>query len=434
MAHWQNEHWPPNLSSGIPKKQRKGGQYRAYIPDPLASRPIVVDHDLSLLLADTEKEIRLLTTGDCAENLSGLSRFLLRSEAIASSQIEGVVPSARQAALAELGQTEDVRGISDNAKLVARNILIVKEAVGELATADRVTLEHILALHHCLLPEDRNQGLRTSQNWIGRSTWHPLDADFVPPPHDQVIPLMNDLVDYINGATHAPLVQAAIVHAQFETIHPFGDGNGRVGRALIHTVLTRRGLTPNAVLPVSLVLATLSDRYINSLTQYRYTGPSDSNEALDGAAQWLRLFADATRSAVDQAYEFCDEVDALRLAWQDRLVEARRRAGRRGAPRSDSVSARLLQLLPEAPVLTASTVQRILEVSHVAANAGLVELHGSGILTAKKIERGTTAYIADEILELITLTERQFASTQFNTAISEPTRPVPALPVVSNAP
>lgn len=84
---------------------------------------------------------------------------------------------------------------------------------------------------------------------------HPLDADFVPPAPERVGPLMDDLVAYLNGASHSPVVHAAPAHAQFETIHRFTDGNGRVGRALIHTVLTRRGLTTEAVLPVSLVLS-----------------------------------------------------------------------------------------------------------------------------------------------------------------------------------
>jgi len=88
---------------------------------------------------------------------------------------------------------------------------------------------------------------------LGGTSYHPIEADFVPPPPDLVPGLIEDLLRYLNGATHAPLIQAALIHAQFETIHPFTDGNGRVGRALIHTVLTRRGLLPGMVLPTSAV-------------------------------------------------------------------------------------------------------------------------------------------------------------------------------------
>ena len=94
----------------------------------------------------------------------------------------------------------------------------------------------------------------------------------MPPPPELVPDLVADLLTYLNGATHAPLIQAALVHAQFETIHPFADGNGRVGRALIHTVLTRRGLLAGMILPTSPVLSTLSDEYIEALSRFREAG------------------------------------------------------------------------------------------------------------------------------------------------------------------
>ncbi|MFV1971604.1 MAG: Fic family protein [Acidimicrobiia bacterium] len=98
--------------------------------------------------------------------------------------------------------------------------------------------------------------VRERQNWIGGSSYNPCSAVFVPPPPDHVDGLVQDLIEYVNGDEHSPLVQAAIAHAQFETIHPFADGNGRTGRALIHVILRRRGLSPTFVPPISLVLAT----------------------------------------------------------------------------------------------------------------------------------------------------------------------------------
>jgi Fic family protein len=114
---------------------------------------------------------------------------------------------------------------------------------------------------------------------------------------------------------HAPLVQAALVHAQFETIHPFTDGNGRVGRALIHTVLTRRGLTPSSILPISLALATLRDRYIAGLTEYRYEGDPTEPSATDAVGRWIDVFVDAAGTAADQARHFAAEVAALSRTW-----------------------------------------------------------------------------------------------------------------------
>ena len=176
----------------------------------------------------------------------------------------------------------------------------------------------MLALHRALLPDEEMHGLRTSQNWIGGSAWHPLDAEFIPPPPALVPELMNDLVRYIDSGLHAPLIQAALTPAQFETIHPFADGNGRVGWALIHTVLTRRGLTPTVVLPISVVLLTRQDGYAEGLTAYRQDGPSSSTAATTALSAWVELFLDATATAVDQASRFAADLAALRAEWNSR--------------------------------------------------------------------------------------------------------------------
>jgi Fic family protein len=284
------------------------------------------------------------------------------------------------------------------------------------------------ALHRALLPDERHHGLRRVQNWIGGSSWHPLSAEFVPPPPELVPGLMADLVDYVNGSVHAPLVQAGIVHAQFETIHPFTDGNGRVGRALIHTVLTRRGLTPSAVLPVSLVLATLRDRYVQGLTSYRYVGPPESDQAADGVAAWLDLFLHATTVAAEQASLFGTQISELQTDWEARLAEHRAARGRRETPRADSATSRILRTLPEVPIMTTRTAQRRLGVSFPAARAALEELADAGILTRRSVERGTTGYTATDVFSVVTHAERQLASTRWDTRISAPNRSVPAPP------
>ena len=158
--------------------------------------------------------------------------------------------------------------------MVADNMTVVREATSPLVEMPGLTTEAIVEVHAALLPnEPRRHGLRTVQNWIGGSDWHPLDADFVPPTPDEVRPLMDDLAAYVKGAAHSPIAQAALVHAQFETIHPFTDGSGRVGRALIHTVLARRGFTTDAILPISLALSTLRETYVEGLTIYRTDAP-----------------------------------------------------------------------------------------------------------------------------------------------------------------
>lgn len=428
MAHWVEARWESSVDSGVTRSDQRSGLYQRYVPDLVDGAGLAVDGDISRQVTSVERSLRALN-GTGAEGLVGIARFLLRSEAIASSRIEGIAPSAQQVALAELGQSETVRGISEQAKLVANNMTIVRGATTELVQAETLTVDHIVELHRALLPnEPRHQGLRTVQNWIGTSRWTPIGAAYVPPDPDRVPEFMADLVDYMNGAAHAPLIQAAVVHAQFETIHPFTDGNGRVGRALIHTVLARRGLTERAVLPISLVLATLRNRYVAGLTDYRHTAPPASAEASASTNAWLATFIEAAAIAVEQTAKLVSEINDLREAWTERLTDHRVAAGLRPTPRSDSAVARLLGQLPEAPVVTATTLARILDVSFPAASAALDELRLAGILTTKSIERGAKAYIAREVLDLITVSERALASTQFDTRSSAPNRPVPARP------
>lgn len=432
MGSWEFAHWESDLDSGVPRADQRSGQYARYVPDLLNGAWLAVSPEVSRHAASVERRTRALN-GAGAEGLAAIARFLLRSEAIASSQIEGIAPSAQQVALAELGQSEAVRGVSEQAKLVANNMTVVREATTRLVERDAVTVDDIVDLHRSLLPDDpRHHGIRTVQNWIGRSNWSPVGAEFVPPDPARVPALMADLVDYLNSAAHAPLIQAAMVHAQFETIHPFTDGNGRVGRALIHTVLARRGLTEQAVLPVSLVLATLRDRYVEALSCYRHESAPGSTASAAATNEWLATFIDAAAIAAAQSEQIMTAIAALREEWAARLSAYRTSIGQRPVPRSDSAAARLLHQLPEAPVVTTGTLTRIFGISFPAASAGLDELHQAKILSTKSIERGARAYLAREVLDLITLSERALASTQFDTRAASPNRGVPAVPHVSS--
>lgn len=274
MGRWVTRFWENTHAGGLRRRDRRSGEYRAYVPDPLVGAALVLSPSTEALAARAEARVRAL---GALPDMAGIARFLLRSEAIASSRIEGMAPSAHRVALAELAQQEEVRGLSEQARAVARNVTLVRAAVEEFSGARPVTADRLLALHRSLLPDSpEHHGIRSTQNWVGGSSYHPLDADFVPPPPELVPDLVADLLTYLNGATHAPLIQAALVHAQFETIHPFTDGNGRIGRALIHTVLARRGLLLSAVLPTSLILTTLSDRYVEALSLFRGINPVEN--------------------------------------------------------------------------------------------------------------------------------------------------------------
>ena len=151
----------------------------------------------------------------------------------------------------------------------------------------------------------------------------PCGAAFVPPPPGEVDPLLDDLCAFINDVALPPLVQAAIAHAQFETIHPFEDGNGRTGRALVQVVLRRRGLTPAFVPPISVVLARDKDRYLKGLTLFRE----------DRLADWIELFAPPPpRPPVEQNPPLRTRSSRWRLPAFSR-VSANRRATGLGRPR-----------------------------------------------------------------------------------------------------
>ncbi|MFD9827150.1 Fic family protein [Tsukamurella tyrosinosolvens] len=429
MAEWVEQYWEPDPNAGTSRRTRRGGRYQAYVPDLLNGRPISIPQELASRAAAVERSIRGLGDLPGAGGLSAISRLLTRSEAISSSMIEGIAPSSQQVAIAELALSESVRGVSEKAQMVANNIVILGRASRELVARDSVTAADIEAMHAALLPDERYQGVRTVQNWIGGSNWNPLEADFVPPAPELVPGLLHDLVGYMNGAGHGALVQAALVHAQFETIHPFTDGNGRVGRALIHTVLARGGLSPEAVLPISMVLATFRDRYVEGLTRYRYDGASTAEDGTAGHNAWLEVFVEASGLAVDQAIRIAHEVADLDADWHDRVVEHRTAQGIRGEPRANSAVARILALLPEMPVLTGRAAERVLGITFAAARSALEELAEAGVLGRKSLDRGTTGYLARDILDLVTIAERRLASTEFDTRSAPPNRPVPNPPM-----
>lgn len=154
----------------MPRRDRLSGPYQRYVPDLLAGYPLLLEPELAQHATDVERGVRALN-GTGGEAPAAVSRFLLRSEAITSSQIEGLTPSPKQVALAELGHHEPVRGISAQAALVANNLTVVREATTRLVDVDRVTVDDIVELHRALLPEQqRLHGLRERQNWIGGSS------------------------------------------------------------------------------------------------------------------------------------------------------------------------------------------------------------------------------------------------------------------------
>jgi Fic family protein len=261
----------------------------------------------------------------------------------------------------------------------------------------------------------RRLAIRSAQNWIGGSSYNPCSAAFVPPPPELVHDQLLDLCRFCNDASLPAVVQAALAHAQFETIHPFVDGNGRTGRALIHLTLRRRGLAPRVLPPVSLVLATWATDYVAALEGTRYRGQPVSAAAHEGLNRWVGLFATACRRAVDDATAFDAQVQALEAAWRQRL----------GAVRAGSATDLLLRALPGAPILTVRSAAGLISRSLRATNEGIARLSDAEVLTQVTVGRRNRAFEARELIEAFTDLERQPASPKGDTRVAPPSRRVP---------
>ncbi len=291
----------------------------------------------------------------------------------------------------------------------------------ELAQVQRsITVEDLCALHRELLAGTRDERwggvVREEQNWIGGQ--NPCRAAYVPPPHEHVHDLLEDLCACISGDDHAPIVQAALVHAQFETIHPFVDGNGRVGRALIHLVLRRRGLAPNFVPPVSLILATNAGSYIAALVSYRYDAPADDPSAVRGAIQWLDRFVNEMLRACADALDFADQLGQLEQRWREAARPVR----------MNSATDALLSALPGLPILSVETAAAAIMRDRKPTNDAVNRLRDCGVLRQGTVGRRNRVFEVADLLDAITQFERRLASPAADTAVARPTRLVPPRP------
>ncbi|MDO5721295.1 MAG: Fic family protein [Actinomycetaceae bacterium] len=429
MGQYKEHLWEGNESAPL-KRDRRSGQYRSFTPGTLTDLALPIPTPLALRAAKLENRIQAFPTYPEAAGVESLSRLLVRSEAMASSYIEGLQVSARKVAEAELQrESQAVEKLSHTAaQQVAANIAIIDQAMGQLATGEEITVADIEALQYRLLAAEgadpKNLGLRKFQNWVGGSGYHPLEAEFIPPPPQEVPRLVQDLAHYASGATHGTLIQSALVHAQFETIHPFSDGNGRVGRALIHTIWRRRGLESAAVIPVSAALATRSKQYVAGLTALRTTAEPSSPEWNEDVARWLEVFFDATETALMIAQRFAEDIADLKENWRVRHEEYGQKLSAR-ALRADSTAVRLRDALPAMPMFTSSLAQERLAVSSAAARNACGTLQEAGIITQVSIGRGVRGWYAPEIFEVLNIYERQLASTQWDTRAATPSRPTP---------
>ncbi len=421
MGMLRDRDWTAGFAAdGLPRAYRREGRYRAFEPDRLVGREFSFGAGVAADIADAERAAaRFDLSASALSNTEALARILLRAESVASSRIEGLEISPQRLLRADAARAEGEVPTDATAAEVLANVDAMMYAV---ESDGPITLERLIEVHRKLLAPTRLAAhggrIRTQQNWIGGNSYNPFGAAFVPPPHEVVPELLEDLMAFTNDDSLPATAQAAIAHAQFETIHPFVDGNGRTGRALVHMILRRRGLVTRTLLPVSLILATHADDYVAALTSTRFIGPPDSSEAQQSTDEWVGLFASACYRAVANATHFEARVRALVEAWVTRI----------GPVRADSSALALARALPATPIVTARSVQKILSVSFRTANAAIAVLEDAGVLTQTRVGKRNRAYEACDIVDAFTSLERQMASVEADTLSAPPVRVVPSRP------
>jgi Fic family protein len=339
---------------------RHRGPYRAAIPSLIAQLPVSLPPGVVALSSEAASEVARFDA-EIGGEIAPFAAVLLRSESAASSQIENLTASARAIAEAELGQRPGA-----NASMVVGNVAAMTAAS---ALSDDVSAQAIRDMHAALMasadPEAAGRW-RDQQVWIGGSRLGPHTAAFVPPIHQRVPGLIDDLVAFMARDDVPVLAHAALAHAQFEAIHPFEDGNGRTGRALVHAMLRSKGLTRTVTVPISAGLLVEPDAYFAALTAYR----SGDLEPI------VERFADAAFAAVANGRVLVGDLRVLRSEWESRVV------ARRGA-----AAWRVADLLLRQPVVNASAVAEELHVASQNVYRALDPLLEAGVLVTSGSRR-----------------------------------------------
>ena len=422
MATLERRRWTGDFS-GLTRRDRQPCDYDVYLPDSLSGRNFSFDGDVAADVADAETALtRLDASSVTLADSEALARLLLRAESVASSRIEGLEIGARRLLRADAARRLGIEPRDVTAREILGNIDAMTWAVDTIGPGSVISVDTLLETHRRLLAgsrmEEHGGRLREVQNWTGGSGYNPCSASFVPPPPEIVDDLLADLVEFCNSDSLPAMAQAAVAHAQFETIHPFADGNGRTGRALIHMVLRRRGLGLRILPPVSLILATWSQDYIEGLTGTRYVGAAESLAARTGINRWIALFASACLRAVEDASSFERQVREIQASWRERVGRARR----------DSAVNLLISVLPNAPVLTTTTASELVGRSFPATSMAIERLVAAGVLVQVSVGRRNRAYEAPELIDVFTALERRLASPEGDTRVSAPARRVPQNP------
>ncbi|MHA7652964.1 Fic family protein [Mycobacterium sp. ML4] len=350
---YEDVRWEPQGRRYAGAALPRYGTYHPAVPATIAD--LVLDLPLSVF-ADAESASHEITRFDAelGGEIGPFAAVLLRSESAASSQVENLTASAREIAEAELPGGKAKR----NAEMIVANTAALQAA---LARSDTIDANAVLAMHRALMvnePRHTPGELRTEPVWIGGGST-PIGATFVGPQHEAIPGAIGDLIAFVQRRDVPTLAQVAVAHAQFETIHPFTDGNGRTGRALVQAMLRNKGLTRQVTVPVSAGLLADTDAYFAALTSYR----------AGDAAPIVERFSEATVLAIANGRQLVAELRHIRETWNDVITA-----------RSDSAVWRVADLLTRRPVVNAALLAQELGIESTNAHRYLKPLTEAEIL------------------------------------------------------
>ena len=360
------------------------GPYRSTVSSPIASYRPDFPMDLASDLEDATHTLVTFdshaasTLGPESPALGPMSAVLLRTESSTSSQIEKLTAGARQLALAELNESKSL-----NAKMIIANVRALEAA---LSLADQLDESSILKMHRELLIrqpgwEEHAGVYRNQLVWVGGERSSPRRAGHIAPQSTLIKGAMRDLLKFIARDDLPVLAQAAIAHAQFETIHPFADGNGRTGRALVQAMLRGKGLITHATAPISAGLLRNTKIYFAALTAYR----------AGDAAPIIREFSSASRYAAFTGKRLVDSLAAEQQSARQQL----------GALRGHASAWAVLPHLIAQPVVNTAYLQEKLGMNAMSAGRALAQLTDAGVLTEATGLRRNRVWQQSKILSIL---------------------------------
>jgi len=355
------------------ERREQTGPYDRAIPAFISNARMDISAGLAARIEDASNEI-VRFDAEMGVEMAPYGAVLLRSESTASSRIEHLTASARAIATTEVGEGQP----GSNAVDIVANTRAMQAAI---EMAESLDTDTILELHRILLrdvPGIVAGQWRHQQVWIGPGSAGPRIADYVAPESGRVPALMDDLTLFMSRDDLPVLALAAAAHAQFETIHPFPDGNGRTGRALVHAILRNRAMTRSTTVPISAGLLTDTAAYFDALTVYR-AGDTE---------QIVSILCSASLNAVSNGRTLISDLRTIRQEWDERLKV-----------RKGSDALRLADLLIRQPVITTEVITRELGVTpnNVARIVG--PFVTTGILIASRTgSRGRVIWRSPEVL------------------------------------